>query len=118
MMFDEKKKMDNVLMGELLPYLLKLDEARDGRTAIECERYGQFPISNDSKYDAVTAYWRERNAKWSMQEVETSRLPIDNAIDIQEGSTNSSSKQETEMQNIREILSKEASNIDTMRGLN
>ncbi|MCO5578083.1 hypothetical protein L7F22_031921, partial [Adiantum nelumboides] len=38
MMFDEKKKMDNVLMGELLPYLLKLDEARDVRTAIEYER--------------------------------------------------------------------------------
>ncbi|MCO5600372.1 hypothetical protein L7F22_054483 [Adiantum nelumboides] len=56
MMFDEKKKMDRVLMGELLPYLLKLDEARDVRTAIECERYGQPPISNDSKYDAITAY--------------------------------------------------------------
>ena len=38
--FDINDKNDNILMDELLPYLIQLDNVKDVRSAIESTRYG------------------------------------------------------------------------------
>ena len=46
--FDEEKVVDNILIEELLPYILRLDESEDVRKVIGSNRYGQPPVSNEN----------------------------------------------------------------------
>ena len=74
--FDEKSMVDNILMDELLPYLLRLDESEDVRMVISSHRYGQPPISNESEFKVVVDFLKERNLTWSQKTINTDRLPL------------------------------------------
>ena len=43
--FDEEKLVDNILIDELLPYILQLDEREDVCGIISSNRFGQPPVS-------------------------------------------------------------------------
>ena len=50
--FDEEKLVDNVLIHELLPYLLQLDESNDVHEVIGSNRYTdnlQYPMRKNTK---------------------------------------------------------------------
>ena len=74
--FDEEKMVDNILIDELLPYILQLDEREDVREIISSNRYGQPPISNTNEYRGEAAFWKERNLYWSRKTFYTDRLPL------------------------------------------
>lgn len=68
-------------MGELLPYLTRLDEADDARSVIVSDRYGQLPVVHDheffSKFAVVIETYKEKNMMWSQRRLTTTdRLPI------------------------------------------
>ena len=115
--FDEEKMVDNILMDELLPYLLRLDESEDVREVIGSHRYGQPPISTENEYRGVKDFWKERNLQWSQKTISTDRLPlaeqIQKLIDKQEESTR---EYENKREQIKEIMAKERISIGVMRG--
>ena len=52
--FDDEQMGDNMLMDELLPYLLQLDQSEDVRDVISSNRYGQSPkMTNDEYADVI-----------------------------------------------------------------
>lgn len=78
--FDLSNKEDNILLGDLLPYLSRLDEANDVRNVIELDRLGQLPVVHDhelfSKFSDVIETCKEKNMIWSQTRITTGRLPI------------------------------------------
>ena len=74
--FDEEKMVDNILIDELLPYILQLDEREDVREFISSNRYGQSLVSNTFEYRGEVAFWKERNLYWSRKTFYTDRLPL------------------------------------------
>ena len=78
--FDIDNKNDNILMEELLPYLIQLDGAEDVRSVIASNRYGQLPVLKDHKdFDSikdVIVDMEDNNMKWSQMRFHTGRLPI------------------------------------------
>ena len=115
--FDEKSMIDNILMDELLPYLLRLDESEDVRKVIGSQRYGQPPISNENEFEGVAKFWKERNLNWSQKTINTDRLPlaeqIQKLVDNQEVSTR---EYENKRKQIKEIMEKERVSIARMNG--
>ena len=78
--FDINDKNDNILMEELLHYLIQLDNVKDVRSAIESTRYGQLPVLKEHKQFAsfkdVIDEMEEYNMKWSQSSFNTGCLPI------------------------------------------
>lgn len=58
---------DNVLIENLLLFLLQLNESKDVHEFIGFNRYGQPPISNNNEYKGFTDYWMEKILKWSQK---------------------------------------------------
>ena len=115
--FDEEKLVDNVLIHELLPYLLQLDESNDVREVIGSNRYGQPPVSHEKEYKGVVDFWKERNLKWSKKMIYTDRLPLAESlqklVDSQKVLERDYKKKREQ---IREIMAKERVNVASMRG--
>ena len=78
--FDINDKNDNILMEELLPYLIQLDNVKDVHSAIESTRYGQLPVLKEHKQFAsfkdVIDEMEEYNMKWSQSSFNTGHLSI------------------------------------------
>ena len=106
--FDEGNKVDNILMDELLPYLLRLDESEDVREVIGSNCYGQLPICNDNEYKDVIDKWKDLNLAWSQRIINTDRLPLAEKLrDLFNKQEAERSEQEIRRDQIKEILGKE-----------
>ncbi|MCO5546895.1 hypothetical protein L7F22_000332 [Adiantum nelumboides] len=115
--FNEKQTIDNMLMDELLPYLLRLDDAMDIHNVICSDHYGQPSLSEDNEYKAVIDVWRDHNLKWSQMSINIKKLPPTQRLnDKEELSTTSSSKDQSKGTSLKEILAKEAARIHSMKG--
>ena len=103
-------------MDELLPYLLRLDESEDVRKVIGSNRYGQLPICNDNEYKDVIDKWKDLNLQWSQRTINTDRLSLAETLrylfNKQEVER---SEQEIIRDQIKEILGKEKTNVDSMK---
>ena len=114
--FDEGNKVDNILMDELLPYLLRLDESEDVREVIGSNRYGQLPICNDNEYKDVIDKWKDLSLAWSQRTINTDRLPLAEKLrDLFNKQEAERSEQEIRRDQIKEILGKEKTNVDSMK---
>ncbi|MCO5582685.1 hypothetical protein L7F22_036584 [Adiantum nelumboides] len=93
--FDLDAKDDNILMGELIPYLMQLDDAEDVRNIINSDRYGQLPVLYGHELfnlvSDVIEYWKEPDAKWSQKTLHLGKLPptkqVQDIIDTKSSST-------------------------------
>ncbi len=115
--FDEEKMVDNILIEELLPYLLRLDESEDVREVIGSNRYGQPPVSNQNEYRGVVEFWKERNLNWSQKTIYTDRLPL--AENIQKFVDNQevlAREYENRREQIKEIMANKKVKFSSMRG--
>ena len=79
-MFKISNKDDNILLGELSPYLMGLDEVDDVLIIIDSNWYGQLILVLHD-HDLFNIYevveeWSESNIKWSQRRFNTSGLPI------------------------------------------
>ena len=63
--FDQERMVYNILIDELLPYLLQLDQSEDVCEIIGSNHYGQPSVSNENKYKNVVDFWKMHNFKWS-----------------------------------------------------
>ena len=114
--FDEGNKVDNILMDELLPYLLRLDESEDVCKVIGSNRYGQLPICNDNEYKDVIDKWKYLNLAWSQRIINTDRLPLAEKLrDLFNKQEAERREQEIRRDQIKEILGKEKTNVDIMK---
>ena len=70
---------DNVLMGELLPYLVHLDHVVDVRNVIRSSRYGKTPILEGHEWynliEVVVEEWKDANNHWEEMQYKTCKLP-------------------------------------------
>ena len=122
--FDVNDKNENLLMEELLPYLIQLDNVRDVRSAIESTCYGKLPVLKKHKqfesFKDVIDEMEEYNMKWSQFRFNTGRLPIcpllvDNvgaSISIKSSNPTSSSQKQDEIQ---DILIQEGPHVSSMK---
>lgn len=114
--FDEENKVDNILMDELLPYLLRLDASEDVREVIGSNRYGQLPICNVNEYKDVIEKWKDFSLAWSQRTINTDRLPLAEKLrDLFNKQEIERSEQAVRRDQIKEILAKEKSNVDSMK---
>lgn len=117
--FNEEIIFDNILMDELLPYLLRLDETEDVREVIGSSRYGQLPVSNDNEYKDVRDKWKDLNSAWSQKTIHTARLSLAEKLrklyNKQEPTSNARSEKEIRRDQIKEIMAKEGRSLDIMK---
>ena len=114
--FDEEKVVDNILIEELLPYILRLDESEDVRKVIGSNRYGQPPVSSQDEYKGVVEFWKERNLKWSQKTIYTDKLPLaENIQKLVDNQVALAREYESRRGEIREIMAKEKVGIASMR---
>ena len=97
---------DNILIDELLPYILQLDEREGVHEIVSSNHYGQLPVANTSEYRGEVAFWKERNLNWSQKTIYTDRLPL--AEQIQ--------KFTSRREEIKRIMAKESVKFSSMRG--
>ena len=115
--FDDEKMDDNVLLGELLPYLLQLDENEDLRAFIESNRYGQPPIPID-EYKNAREHFNILNEKWSSNtSINTIRLPIAEQLrDICElHKESASSRTDKRKEEIKRTMESEDMSVESMK---
>lgn len=71
---------DNVLMGELLPYLVHLDHSVDVHDVIRSSRYGRTPILEGHEWykliEVVMDEWKNENRRWEEMQYNTGKLPL------------------------------------------
>ena len=71
---------DNVLLGELLPYINSLHHANDICTGISSSLYGQAPVVQGhelySRIHLVVVEWEKRKLVFLGKSYSTSKLPI------------------------------------------
>ena len=126
--FDLDTKDDDILMGELLPYLMQLDEIEDLRKVIKSNRYGQIPVVYGHELfnlvGDVIEYWKEPNAEWSQTTLHLDRLPpAEQPIEIESstrtsfGTRNmkSTSRASQDVDMLRDILRKEGPLVPNMK---
>ena len=119
--FDDEQMGDNMLMDELLPYLLQLDQSEDVCDVISSNRYGQSPKMTNDEYADVIEYWKPINLKWSQSTITTGRLSFAKKLRFlfdthEESSTTRSIEDEGQRNDIKELLAKEGTNIEKMKG--
>ena len=117
--FDGEKIIDSMLLGELLPYLLLLDETRDVREFIASNRFGKPAITNDSEYKEIIEYWKAKNDAWSVKVIFTRRIPpvkYDRGEqDKVDQTKDRSHRNETRRAEIKEILQKQGTPVESMK---
>ena len=121
--FDGEKMVDNMLLGELFPYLFLLDETKDVRNLIASNRFGQPIVTNDSEYKEIIEYWKQKNDAWSAKVFVTRRIPPTNydkgesILEDKLDRTSNKSHRNNEMRRaqIQEILEKERTPIESMK---
>ena len=91
---------DNVLLGELLPFIKSLHHANDIRTVMSSSLYGQAPIVQGhelyNRVHMVVAEWEERNLACLGKSYSTSKLPkAPRALDSEKTATSSTSGMST-----------------------
>lgn len=113
--FDGEKMVDNILLEELLPYLVQLDETRDVRDLIAINRYGQPALTDDNEYKQIMADWKQKNDAWSVKVFFTKRIsPANNDRGVEDKS-DTSHHNEMRRAQIQEILAKERTPIESMK---
>ena len=96
-------KEDNVLLGELLPYINSLHHANDIHTVIRSSLYGHDPIVQGyelySHVHLVVAEWEERNLVCLGKSYSTSKLPkASRPLEGEKTATSSTSGMSTQSQ--------------------
>lgn len=129
--FDISNDKDNILLGELLPYLIRLDEADDVRSVIESDRYGQQPVVQGHelfpKFVDFINTWTDLNMRWSQRRFNTSRLAIaeqlsntsttrDKVKEGRKGASDNRQMPKVTDHEIREILKTAIPCIPSMKG--
>ncbi|MCO5550141.1 hypothetical protein L7F22_003622 [Adiantum nelumboides] len=131
--FDLDAKDDNILMGELLPYLMQLDDAEDVWNIINSDRYGQLPVLYGHELfnlvSDVIEYWKEPNAEWSQKTLHLGKLlpakQVQDIIDTKSSSTTSIGTRNTKIttrasqgrDTLQDILRKEGPLVPHMKSL-
>ena len=122
---------DNVLLGELLPYLDSLHHVSDIRTMISSSLYGQAPIVQGhdlyNRVRMIAVEWEVQNKAWIDRNYTTGRLPEAPCnFDGEKGATSSTtsgistrSRDKTKITLDREKirLLKSVKSIATMKGV-
>ena len=101
--FNLDEEEDNILLGELLPYIKYLHQVNDIRTITSSSLYGQAPIVQGhelySRVHMVVAEWEERNLLYLGKTYSTSRLPeVRRPLDGDKGAASSTSGMSTRSQ--------------------
>lgn len=113
--FDGEKMVDNILLEELLPYLVQLDEIRDVRDLIASNRYGQLALTDDNEYKQIMADWKQKNDAWSAKVFFTKRIPPAKNDRGVEDKSDTSHHNDMRRDQIQEILAKEGTPIEIMK---
>lgn len=121
---------DNVLLGELLPYINSLHHANDIRTVISSSLYGQAPIVQGhelySRVHLVVAEWEERNLVCLGKSYSTSKLPkASRPLEGEKTATSSTSGMSTRSQDKKLLtldrekyrLLKSIKSVSTLKGV-
>lgn len=106
--------VDNMFMKELLPYLLRLEDSEDVREVISFDCFGQPPIPYEHEFN----FWNDQNLKWSMETINTDRLPLVEKLQTlcnKQETTNPKNSFKIRRDQIIEIFAKEQIGIDSMK---